>query len=107
MKFDIPKIVKELKLAEYAPEFGEKVLHVWVNPPRKLLSDFQQNPTGEGVINLVSELWSQGPEDTHWSPEEVTTLIEATIETDPALFRWMRDKTIEMVGEHRNAAKKA
>lgn len=32
MKFSIPRIVKPLKLAEYAEEFGDVAILMWVNP---------------------------------------------------------------------------
>jgi hypothetical protein len=36
-KFKIPKIIRTINLADYAAEFGEAVIEVWVNPPRDLL----------------------------------------------------------------------
>ena len=38
-KFDIPRIVRPLALAEYAPEMGETCIQVWVNPPRRLIEE--------------------------------------------------------------------
>lgn len=106
MNFEIPKIVKTLALKEYAPEFGDAVMHVWVNPPRKILME-TKNKGADAVIALMSDLWSQGPDGTHVSTDEVVELVENTIETDPGLFLWMRDRTFEMIGAHRSTAKKA
>lgn len=35
MKIEIVKIVRPLYLRNYAPEYGDMALQVWVNPPRK------------------------------------------------------------------------
>ena len=43
MKFTIPKITRELKLAEYAPEYGEASIKVWVNPPMSLRQAYAEN----------------------------------------------------------------
>lgn len=40
MKIEIPKITQALKLSDYAPEFGEGEIIVWVNPPRKMVQDY-------------------------------------------------------------------
>lgn len=45
MKFEIPKIVKKLMLADYAKEFGDQYLEVWVNPTKELNDLHDQNVT--------------------------------------------------------------
>jgi hypothetical protein len=34
MKFDVPKVVRPIPLKEYAAEFGETCLQVWINPDK-------------------------------------------------------------------------
>jgi len=40
MKIEIPKITRALKLSEYAPEFGEAEIVVWVNPPKRMVLEY-------------------------------------------------------------------
>lgn len=108
MKLDVPKIVKKMDLGGYAAELSGQGVDVWVNPPRGLLMSLTQRPEAETVLAVLAELWSQGPVvESHWTREDLMALIEGTVETDPGLFAWMRDKTFEMIGEHRRTAKKA
>jgi len=68
MKIDFPKLVREIDLAEYAPEINAKVF-VWVNPPAKFLEElgdsFNKYADSEGVdidefLAKMSALLSQG-----------------------------------------------
>jgi len=137
MKIDIPKIIEGLRLGDYAPEFGEAVLCVWVNPPRRLREAYTQ-AVEESVDALrqaqelsrealedeilaslqqrvraseqkqrewFAEIWSQGPEGTGWTLEEIDEL--AASDSDPALLPWLIGRTVAMIGEHRSASKKA
>lgn len=151
MKFKIPKILRPLRLSEYAPEFGEEaVIQVWVNPPRdalnehtalalasqaatkrfqeamKRLQEAEKNKVenledlitagteaskemaeiGKKLLAWFSTLWSQGPEETRWSMEDVTALVEHAAETDPKLWEWLTDESIALIVEHRTLAKK-
>lgn len=108
MKINIPKIVKQVELREYAAELEGAVLMVWVNPARALLAELVGKETStERKAEIFAELWSQGPEDTRWTGEEVLELIVSTFETDPKLFEWMRDQTLGAIGAHRAGLKKA
>lgn len=129
MKFEIPKITRAIDLVEYAPEWASLQIHVWVNPPLRLLQEHDQvlsdvrqavkdnqveghsaqssiEKAADDLARIFSELWSQGPEETHWSAEEVVKLVEETRETDPQLWYWLRDKSIEAIREHRTQIKK-
>lgn len=53
----------------------------------------------------LSEIWSQGPEGTHFSAGEIKQLRTETAETDPKLFGWMVANTIRLMGEHLGAIK--
>jgi hypothetical protein len=54
----------------------------------------------------LSEIWSQGPEGTHFSAGEVKKLRTETANTDPRLFGWMVGSSIRLIGEHAGALKK-
>lgn len=128
MKIAVPKIVKTLAVGEYAQELSEVRLQVWVNPPRSLLArhDALIERVGAAaragadeaglsatvtelwgeMTAVFAELWSAGPEGTHWSAEEIEALIDGMAETDPQLWPWLRKRTILMIREHREAVKK-
>lgn len=105
---EIPKIYEDLPLCEYAPEFEDQTVRVWVNPPRGLLvslgeisGELETSPetVTEKFINIVAELWS-------WPVEDVRRLAEHSRETDPLLFQWLTTRTIVMVRDHRQRIKK-
>ena len=111
MKFEIPKIHVELRLSDYAPEFGDAVIQVRVNPPRSLIEewgrlielakvpDADASEINQGMNNVIAQLWG-------WPTEDVTELENASLETDPALMRWLVRKTWELIMLHRAAIKK-
>lgn len=137
MRIEIPKIVKKMALAEYAEEFGEQVLVVWVNPPREMLNRY--NDLVKMVQKVMDETESSKkvrlPEDdisrlnaemneikhklAAWyaeiwsqgdvpvSAEEVNDLLSAAHESDPAFETWMIDRTLSMIREHREIRKNA
>lgn len=120
MKITVPKIVQGLRVREYAEEFGDLTIYVWVNPPRSLLEEMfekmERKPeeTDEDyavkagrVIEIFAELWSQCSDpETHWTKDELVQLGMETMETDPALWPWLRNRTLEMISEHRRLEKK-
>lgn len=151
-KFDVLKIVRTIRLAEYAEEYGEAVIHVWVNPPRPMLAAHDAlvlesgmlrkglEPLAEGarskerpaeesapskpsddeikkavgrLLEISTEhlawfatIWSQGPEGTHWTAQEVGELVDAYAETDPRFFEWVSERTVALIREHRTGQKK-
>jgi hypothetical protein len=135
MKILIPKIVRALPLADYAPEYGEAVMQVWVNPQMKLFEQMQDflkesasilamlegKDTSEtkkaelrerfealntGAEEVLSAFWSQGAAETRMTPEDVSTLANESKENDPALFRWLVARTWYMILEYRAGIKK-
>jgi hypothetical protein len=102
MRIEIPKIIKPLWLKEYAPEFGEVKLDVWVNPPEKLLKDFAEAAKQVDIETstlLIGELWNCPADD-------VKRLESETADTDPMLFTWCISKSFELIKEHRKQIKK-
>lgn len=128
MKFDIPKIVRALDLQEYAPEWGSLQIQVWVNPPVRLLQEHDQvlldvrqaikddvdpataqamiEQAAKDMARIFAELWSQGAPETRWSADEIEHMVEETQSTDPRLWAWLRERTIEMIRDYRAAVKK-
>jgi hypothetical protein len=131
MKFEIAKITRAVRLAEYAEEYEGVEIRVWVNPPVKLLVEHDRwieslknivnrgegaetveqiikgvDAAADGLAAVFSELWSQGPAESRWSVEEIRAFVAENAETDPRLWMWLRNRSIEMIGEHRAGIKK-
>ena len=121
MKFDIPKVLRPLSLAEYGAEYAEAVIQVWVNPPRAKVQEYLDilrqvadpdekidlEQLGGEVSEWLSEIWSQGEPDTHWPPEEVSQLYQACVDRDPLLWQYISGQTWGMILEYRTSLKKA
>lgn len=147
MKLEIKRIVRPLQVREYAEEYGDEVVWVWVNPPRafrmrlyELADEFgavrdrleelakaeaekaeadaeanaeTTNPEAESMGEEVeritgelhawwAELWSQSrDEETHWTAEEVGELIEAARDSDPKLWDFLQERSMELSNDHR------
>ena len=105
MKIEIPKIWKTIELKEYAPEFGEVEMRVWVNPPRALLQTFYEIgqhfsvEKGKESLALLAQIWDQPVED-------VNALMDSSSENDPLFFTWLIMRTFKLIEEHRNLLKK-
>lgn len=119
MKFGVQKIVKEIQLGDYAPEYAGQTVLVWVNVPREmqeqrraLLEKYakflkaSRGPLFRWYYGYVfkkienesqdwfSRLWSAGADEaTHWPKEEVRALNRA----DAVLYKWLTRKSIELV----------
>jgi len=111
MDLKIPNIVKSIPLSEYAPELGDTVIWVWVNPPRDMRLELfteivLQKDSDEQIGALFSKLWSEGPEDTRFTPDEVLRLANECIDKDPQLWWWMVNQTRELLLDHLRAKKK-
>ena len=161
MKIQIPKVVIPVEMEVYAAELKGKFLHVWVNPPKDKLQEYddlvtalQERELGkakeqllavsdepislanradgekqsflsrtfdqvasmlrvrkekpaEGVdvklLEWYAEIWSQGPEDSRWTVEELRELEGQ----DPAFLSWMIAQTWQTRTEHLQRKKKA
>lgn len=134
MQFDFPKIVRPIHLKEYAPEFGDAVVEVWVNPSRgerfnvfemakkhqelirKMLEIHKDDP---GIKKMQDEelavrteiyawfanIWSQGKDPSnHWTVEEVEELHKS--DTDPTFYAWLTSTTQAMINDWRMSLKK-
>ncbi len=129
----IPKVVLTLDLSQYAPgapETSDQPIRVWVNPPRAMLAQwdalidqFQALNTRaseepevwkgsegkaavDGFFAWWAELWSQGPEETHWTAEEVQAFKDECLQDDPPLWEFVTSETWRLIAEHRKASRK-
>lgn len=133
MKIEIKRIVRPLLLSEFAPEYGDTAVMVWINPTKSLTdrwyalskrandmrqvlqakveaeasADEMREPleqltaAGNEIIAWLAEIWSQGPEETRFSEQDIKTLIETCQEEDTTLYRWLMDRTYQMIRDYR------
>jgi hypothetical protein len=79
-KFQVPRIVRPIRLAEYAPEMGEAMIEVWVNPPRKIMAEFFDIAKQVGEVNKeLFELAKRAP-----VKDEPTNGIQPALDPSPA-----------------------
>lgn len=62
---------------------------------------------GQESITWLSEVLSQGPEETRMSVDEVKALFEEGQEHDPGLYRWIMREAWQMGVDYRGQKKKA
>lgn len=113
MKIEVPKVLKPLRLSEYAEAFGERAVMVWVNPPVGEILEFidiSKQTTAEEeqvkrALEIIANWWSQGNE--RWNVEDLIALAKETAPTDPLLWPWMRNRTVAMIFDHRRMEKKS
>ena len=111
MDLRIPNILKPIQLSDYAPEFGDAVIYVWVNPTRErrmeLLDTILKGEANDEMIGAwFAEIWSQGAGDTRFTPDEVLKLANNCMEQDPRLWIWLVNETVRLITEHYSAKKK-
>jgi hypothetical protein len=111
MDLKIPNIVKPIALKDYADEFGEAVIWVWVNPTRALRTVLLDKivlgeSTEDELYAWFAEIWSQGTEDTRFTPDDVLVMSNNCMGQDPQLWIWLVSKTFGLIAEHYNTKKK-
>ena len=131
MKINIPKVVRPIRLSDYAPEFGEQAIQMWVNPPRELRlryfditedykavrDQLEQSEEGDDLTPLVervvelangiyawyAEMWSQGGGE--WTMEDVQEFAQAAMDTDPALWDFVQESSLDVLQAYRRQKK--
>ena len=136
MKIKIAKIIRPLNLADYAEEYGDAAVDVWLNPPSEvtdeisraireisaaydLLKDLRSGDAkadelratieaqSEKMAGLFSRIWSQGKDpNNHISLEDIKSLVEEGSQNGDPLYAWMKNESWRMVLEHRAGIKK-
>jgi hypothetical protein len=134
-KFQIPRITRRMPLGDYAEELRDITVMVWINPPVRMMSRWETlkldatrvmvamsqaeataaekkrlekrlQAIGNEMNAWLAEIWSQGPEETRTTLKEVVKSFDAMKDTDPGLPHWLREKTLQMIEDHRGAEKK-
>jgi len=142
-RFNIPKIVRPLDLAAYAPELATEIgaasppIQMWVNMPRRKQAEYSvlitqtndlikklieavekadvetarqlteaTNRVGTEIARWWSEAWSQGPEESRWTVDEVEDFARRCQAEDTALWDFIIQGCRALVREHRESARK-
>lgn len=103
-RLQIPKITRDIKLADYLPELSEQVITVWVNPPlddlRKIIDDLQGDEN-QPVFEGLARLWQD------WTADEIKEQFEEANRVDPVFWQWLVDETFVQINDYRDERKKA
>jgi hypothetical protein len=105
--------VRDVLLSEYTPELKETI-QVWVNPPvstlSKLADYFREQADRpdafDDFLGVLSDLLSQGRDETHWTVDELKGLIDGTAETDPGFWFWFQERVAKEISDYRTVLKK-
>lgn len=122
MQIIIQPIVRALRLSEFAPEYGETAIQVWLNPPKSLTDErlalarralatktadeqsalAELERIGRETMDWLAKVWSAGAPETRWTAVEIGELVEL----DSGLYRWLLARTWQMIAEYRSGEKK-
>ena len=131
MKVNIPRVVRPIPLCDYAPEFGEQVIEMWVNPPRAkrlefaditkryketmdLLAATEDDDELQELVGVIealagelhdwyAEMWSQGQDE--WTAAEVKEFAAAALDTDPGLWDYVQESSLDVMAAYRRQKK--
>jgi hypothetical protein len=95
MQITIHKIVRPLALREFAPEYGDQTVSVWVNPPRQLLEAYAPVQAESRAIGRhIQELAKKGGEITEADRQAVASMLSAVNQRFSAWFAevWSQDE---------------
>lgn len=125
MKINFPIITERLELSLRHEAYAGQFLEVWVNaPPRvvSLVSKAMRRKVEEGAteaevkqaeedhkagVAALSELWSQGKEEqARMSVSDIEEFVEASRESDPALYNWLIVQSLQMILDFKGNIKK-
>lgn len=85
MKINIPKIIRELNLSEYAPEYGDACIKIWVNPPRGKMAKF------ETIRAELLEAYDHAIKSTEASPDQMQEIGEQIEAANNKLYEWLAE----------------
>lgn len=87
-KFNIPKVIRELDLGDYAPEYAGQVIEVHVNPARGKMEEFD-------AIRLdllgAYDAIRKASEDKQTDEKHLKELGGRTLSAQTALYEWLAE----------------
>lgn len=97
---------RRLEALKNPPQVTEKNRVKVAERFKTTLDEFNEFALGDflkGIHEWFASLWSQHTDaGTHWTTDELVELNEA----DPALYQWMKDRSLKMMEAHRSREKK-
>ncbi|MHC1739725.1 MAG: hypothetical protein AB9897_01295 [Anaerolineaceae bacterium] len=84
-KIDFPKIFKSVRLSEYAPEFGDAHLEIWVNFPQALEMERDSVLT---IFNDSLEELEKAQKEEKADQEKCEALKAKIVEQNDGMKRW-------------------
>jgi hypothetical protein len=105
MRLNFPKVERPILLSDYAPEFGEQEIKVWVNPPVARMTEFievlqNEQTKDDEVFERLAYFW------VDWTAEEIKEIYTHCRENEPGLWSYLVNRTLEVALEYRSAVKK-
>ncbi len=104
MKIEFKPIRKRIELKEYAIELEGGAIDVQVNVSREVMKRMLAVSTetpDEEFVALLQELWGES-----WPVEDVLALLKYCQEHDPLLWKWITQRTWQLVLEYQGFVKK-
>lgn len=104
----IDKIIRPLKLVDYAPEYEGQELGVQVNPTTAWIDKYVKARTGgdgETVVHMLSEVLFEGGEPIGF--DTLKQIFDQAADVDPMLVIFIRNSVETMIGQFRGSVKKA
>lgn len=132
----IPKIIRPVPLADYAPELGAAAVWVWVNPPSSRLAQFYEarrvadalRPAlARAIETQDADTFGRVRQELHqvglemggvlselWSQHSdaathlsVQAVLDLAVsDTDPGLYPWLLERSLALITAHQDRSKK-
>lgn len=103
----IPKIIRPLKLADYAPEYEGQELGIHVNPGASWFERYSTAARAgdeETVLLALSEVLYEDGQPMQ--PETLRAVFVQASDVDPALVTWIHITVLNTITEFRRGVKK-
>lgn len=99
MEFKFPKVIQSIALKEYAPEMGDAVVEVWVNPPRSTWGRIFELSTD--VSELAKDVRILSEKDPKGESEELQAKIGEMKAATQEIFSWYAEVWGQGSEDHR------
>jgi len=103
MKIEIKRLVRPVFLRDYAEEYGDETIWVWVNPPRQLrlehadiVQDFQvvvdaRAELGAELEKAIEQAKEEGTEVPEADPDTIARIDQQLNDLSDRLYAWFAE----------------